>query len=224
MEPAFRSQEALPVQVRTGLYFVDVESYQEHDGAFTATVDLRLKWKDGRLAYDPKTAPSGFVEFRDDKAVAKLSGQWAPQVEFSNMTGDLVFQNQLLRIYPDGHVEWLRRAKGQFRSEVEPQNFPFDRQQLAVHLTVRNENERRVTLDFRQDDLDFSGVESTVNIPGWKLGLVNFSRSPISGFYGESNARVIAALGISRDTRPRPWSHLSFRSWPPCSSPSWPST
>lgn len=192
----------LPVQVRTGLYFIDVESYQEHDGTFAATVDLRLKWKDGRLAYDLKTAPSGFVEFRDDKALAKLAEQWAPLVELSNSVGDPVFQNQLLRVYPDGQVEWLRRVKGQFRSEVAPENFPFDHQQLAVHLTVRNENERRVTLDFRQDDLDFSGVESTVNIPGWKLGLVNISRSPIAGFYGESNARLIAALGISRALGP----------------------
>ncbi len=192
----------LPVQVRAGLYFVDLESYQEHDGTFAATVDLRLQWKDGRLAYDPQTAPSGFMEFRDDNAVAQLSTQWAPQVELSNMTDAPVFQNQLLRIYPDGRVEWLQRVKGQFRSEVELQNFPFDRQQLAIHLTVRNENERRVTLDFRQDDLDFSGVESTVKIPGWRLGLVNISRSPIAGFYGESNARLIAALDISRTLGP----------------------
>lgn len=192
----------LPVQVRTGLYFVEVSKVDEGEEVFNATVDLRLRWKDTRLKFDPARAPAGFLEFRAREAAAKLDAIWHPPVELTNLQGEATQTEEALRIYPDGRAELLKREKGTFETSFDPQNFPFDRQKLTVEVAVRGESSDRVALDYRQDDLDFSGVASKAELAEWTFGLVDFQRSPVSGFYGESHSRLLAELSIQRKAGP----------------------
>jgi hypothetical protein len=49
--------KGLPVVVLMGLRYVEVNSIDETEDAYTATVDLRLRWQDLRLQYPPESAP-----------------------------------------------------------------------------------------------------------------------------------------------------------------------
>lgn len=190
--------KGLPVIVRVGMYFVDIDSISENDSAFTATIDLRLRWVDLRLRYAPLEAPSGFKEFRGAEAEAKLSEIWVPGVELANVIDAPSYQAQGLRIFPDGKVELIQRTKAQFSMSFEVERFPFDRQKLKVEVFSRKENAERVRLEFRQEDLDFSRVSEEVELTGWVLGLVDIQPAPQVGWYGESYSRLWVSLEVVR--------------------------
>jgi hypothetical protein len=188
----------LPLVVRAGLAFVEVEGIDENKESFPATVDLRLSWLDLRLRYPAEEAPIGYREWRGDAATARLATIWSPNVDLANLRGEPTRQSRSLRLYPDGRVELLRRVTGTFGSPLDVERFPFDRQQLRVELVSQHETEDKVTLDYRQDDLLFSRADPGIEIAGWVLGAVNMTRDPLAGWYGERYARLRVALEVDR--------------------------
>lgn len=192
--------KGLPVVIRAGLFFVEVSSIDENEGNFTATVDLRLRWQDPRLRVPPESIAGEYVERRGPAAEARVAEIWTPELRLSNMIGDAAHQTRGLREYPDGSVEMMLRTTGQFSTAFDTERFPFDRQKLAVALTLERDNLDLVTLDYHQDDLDFSRVSPDVTLDGWTPGLVNLWRDPIGGWHGESHARVWFALDVDRES------------------------
>jgi hypothetical protein len=188
----------LPLAVRAGLAFIDVEGIDENKESFTATVDLRLSWLDPRLRYPAEEAPIGYREWRGEAATAQLATIWSPEIGLANLRGEPTRESRGLRLYPDGRVELLRRVAGSFGSSFDVQRFPFDRQQLQVELVSQDETADKVTLDYRQDDLLFSRADPGIEIGGWTVGAVNLTRDPLSGWYGESYARLRVTLEVNR--------------------------
>ncbi len=188
----------LPVVVRAGLGFVNVEAIDENDETFTATVDLRLQWTDLRLRYPAAETPAGYREWRGAEVDTQLAAMWHPQIGIANLRGEPARQSRSLRLYPDGRVEMLRRVSATFAAALDVRRFPFDRQLLAVELVSERETANQVLLDYRQDDLAFSRADPAINIPGWDLGVVTLARDPLPGWYGESYARLRVALEVDR--------------------------
>jgi hypothetical protein len=188
----------LPLVVRAGLAFVDVEAIDENKESFTGTVDLRLSWLDLRWRYPAQEAPIGYREWRGEAATAQLATIWHPEIGLLNLRGEPTRQSWSLRLYPNGRVELLRRTSGTFGSPLDVQRFPFDRQQLQVELVSQDETADKLTLDYRQDDLLFSRADPDIAIGGWTIGAVNLIRAPLAGWYGESYARLRVALEVDR--------------------------
>ncbi|MCX6024056.1 MAG: hypothetical protein NTZ05_20460 [Chloroflexi bacterium] len=198
--PAAPADKGLPVLVRTALSVMEIASVNENDGLFTGTVDLRLRWEDSRLGYPPAEAPpGGFVDLRGDLADARLAEIWAPSVALANLIDTPTHQVRRLRISPDGRVELMQRTTGRFATSFNVEKFPFDRQELTVDLVERREPLHRLALDFRQDDVEFSQVAPGITIDGWRTGLLHLRRDPMPAWYGESQARVHAAMEINRE-------------------------
>ena len=187
----------LPVIVRTGLRFDQIDSIDENERSCTATVDLRLRWRDARLAY-PKEDGAVFQNFKDAAAEARLAAMWAPKVELANTIGSPTFRTVSLRIYPDGQVELMQRTSSKFATSFDPQRFPFDQQKLAAEIVVRGDDQERVVLDYHQDDLDFSASGSDRKLDRWALGLTNIRREPLPGLYDTLHARLWIELQIRR--------------------------
>lgn len=187
----------LPVIVRTGLRFEQISAIDENEGSCSATVDLRLRWQDARLAY-PKEDGSAFQNFKDAAAEARMAGMWTPRVELANTIGSPAFRTTSLRIYPDGRVELMQRTTTKLATSFDPQRFPFDQQKLGVEVVVRGEDQDRVALDYHQDDLEFSGSGSDRNPDRWALGLTNIRREPLPGLYGVLHSRLWVELQIRR--------------------------
>ena len=165
--------KGLPVVVLMGLRYVEVDSIDETEDAYTATVDLRLRWQDLRLQYPPESAPQGFLEFRDEAAAAKIAEIWTPVVSLQNLSGEPSQQMRALRIFPDGRVETTVRTTGTFKTPFDVERFPFDRQRLEVQAVSRRESIERLSLEFEQEDLDFSqppeSNSSPTGCPGWSV-------------------------------------------------------
>jgi hypothetical protein len=195
--PSLPLGSGLPVIIRTGLRFEEIADINENERSCTATVDLRLRWTDTRLAY-PKEDGALYQNFNDAGAETRMAAMWVPRVELANTIGTPSFRSVSLRIYPDGRVELMQRTTSKFATTFHPQRFPFDQQVLGIEIVVRGEDQDRVALDYRQDDLTFSAAAPNWNLDRWKLGLTNIRREPLPGLYGALHSRLRVELHIRR--------------------------
>ena len=190
--------KGLPVLVRTGLYFQSIKEFDENDGHFSGTVDMRLRWNDSRLSYPAETTPRGYQEFRGPDADKKITEIWVPEVAFINLKDSPSYRATNLRIFPDGQVELMQRTTGQFVVPIDASDFPFDKQILGVEIVMRRETSREASLVVLQDDLDFSLAAKDTSVDGWTLGHVNVKRVPYEGWYGASHSGVVVELDVTR--------------------------
>ena len=190
--------KGLPVVVRMGLRYVEVTSIDEAEATYTATVDLRLRWQDLRLQYPPESAPEGFLQFRDEAATAKMAQIWTPAISLWNLSGEPSQQMHGLRIFPDGRVEMILRTRATFETPFDVERFPFDRQGLQVEVVSSREGVQRLSLEFEQDDLDFSQAPASSELPDWVSGVVSLKRDLVNGWYGEYLARATVSLAVQR--------------------------
>src|SRR6202140_322876 len=192
--------KGLPVMVRVGLYFQSITAFDDNEGTFTGTVDMRLRWEDPRLRYPAETTPRGFQEYRGPKADQKLKEVWVPRVAFTNLKESPSYQATSLRIFPSGWVEAMQRTTGQFTIPMDSGAFPFDKQTLGVEVTVRRETTGEASLVVLQEDIDFSRPAQDLSIDGWTPGLVNVKRYTQPGWYGEFHSGLVVGLAVARNS------------------------
>lgn len=191
--------KGLPVMVRTGLYFQSVTAFDDNEGIFNGTVDMRLRWEDPRLRYAAETTPGGFQEYRGSKADQKLKEIWVPRVALTNRKESPTDQATSLRIFPNGWVELMQRTTGRFTVPIDSGAFPFDKQTLGVEVTVSRETTGEASLVVLQEDIDFSRPAQDLSIEGWTPGFVNIKRYTQPGWYGEFHSGLIVGLTVARD-------------------------
>jgi len=188
----------LPVIVQAAASFLTLESFDENAGTFRATVDVRLRWTDPRLARSGPDMGAPPETLRDSAAAARMREIWVPPVVLSNQSGEAALSDYGLRIYPTGRVELLRRVTADFSVGVDVARFPFDRQNLAVDMAVSGLTIAEVALRFDQSDIDYSRPSANAELPGWSVGLVDLKNAPQPGWYNGTHARVSASLDIAR--------------------------
>ena len=190
--------KGLPVTVRTGICFQSVTSLDDNEGAFTGTIDLRLRWEDPRLRYPAETTPRGFKEYRGADADQELKEIWTPPVALTNLK-EQSYQTTGIRIFPTGLVESMQRTTGKFTIPIDAESFPFDKQSLSVNVSVRGETTGAVALVVLQEDIDFSRPAQDLSIDGWTPGLVNIRRYTEPGWYGEFHSGLVVGLTVARN-------------------------
>ncbi len=186
--------------VRAAVYFLHVESFDDNEGLFEATTDVRLTWEDPRLRYPASEGLNGYKEFRISAAEAELSRIWSPTVRYVNRVGEPSLEERRLRILPDGTVEVIVRSTAVYKTRVDVARFPFDQQALQVEIAVYEQTVEAVNLIYRSEDVTFTRAARDLDMAGWTAGLVNLRRDVIKGWNGDRYATVIAALDVKRIT------------------------
>ena len=125
------------------------------------------------------------MQFRDEAAAAKIAEIWTPVVSLQNLSGEPSQQMHALRIFPDGRVEMMVRTRATFKTPFDVERFPFDRQRLQVEVVSSRESVERLSLEFEQDDLDFSQPPASNELRDWVAGVVSLRRDVVNGWYGE---------------------------------------
>lgn len=197
--PALPTGRGLPVAVRVALFFNHLESFDDNQGTFEATTDLRLTWEDPRLSYPAAEGLHGYKEFRMSAAEAQLARIWSPELRFVNRLGEPSACERRLRIMPDGTVEMIMRSTAVYKTEIDVARFPFDHQPLRIDVAVHEETTDAVDLIFRAADVNYTGATRELAVPGWKPGLVNLRRYLIKGWNGDRYAAVSTTLDLRRD-------------------------
>jgi len=188
----------LPVQVHVGVVFADLQGVDENEQLFDATLDVRVTWRDRRLAYPAAETPSGFRGFRAEDAEAQLSRMWEPRLRLANLEGEPRHLVRGLRIRPDGQIELLTRVMGTFHAQFDVERFPFDRQQLRVEIAADGIPRELAMLVFRQEDLDYTRYTSGLEADGWHAHSVDLARRRVQGWHGETHDVVDATLVVER--------------------------
>lgn len=196
--PTLPTGKGLPVVVGTAVFFLDLKSFDDTKGEFECTTDLRLTWTDLRLRYPASDSFKGYKELRGKDAEEQLTKIWVPNVEVTNRLETQGYVGRRLRLFPDGRVELTTRTTGKYKTKVEPERFPFDRQILPLDMIVREDTTDEVVLRFSQEDVEFSHAAGTLALDGWKAGLVDMRSEIVAGWNGDRYSRAVGALAIDR--------------------------
>lgn len=197
-EPTIPMGKGLPVVVRIAFFFLELKELDDTKGEFEAITDMRLHWSDLRLAFPLKEAPRGYKEYRGSAAEKFLATIWKPQVEPTNRLEVDDSVGRRVRIYPNGDVETIERRSARYKIKIDAQRFPFDRQYLKLDYIVREDTTDAVILDYENDDVEWSRTAKEATLDGWRLGLVDLSRSVVPGWNGDRYSRVSASLFVDR--------------------------
>jgi hypothetical protein len=201
-ETALPAENGLPIRVKAAVTFAEIESFNENNATFKATVDVRLRWQVLSLRRPAAEATDPPRVFRGAQAQAELATLWVPTVELTNQRGNPSYTTLGLRIYPDGQVELTRRTTAEFTTPHDVERFPFDRQKLAIELAIRDQTADVGALGVDQRDLDASRAAAGTHLEGWTLLHVTLRGEPLTGWYGATHAHVVAALEIARHPGP----------------------
>lgn len=196
--PSLPRDKGLPITVQAGASVLSIESFDENTGTLRATVDLRLRWNDSRLAAPADAGGAPPETLRGAAAEARMKDIWIPPVRIANQTGEALRSEYGLRIYPSGPAELLRRVTADFTVGVDVQRFPFDRQKLTIEITADTLTTAEMQLRFDQSDIDYSRPSANAELAGWSIGLIDLKSAPLPGWYNGSHARIVAALDIKR--------------------------
>ena len=102
--------KGLPVRVNVGVFFLELAAFDDTKGEWEATVDVRLRWNDPRLAYDKKQTLRGYREFLGKAAEAELEDLDADDRRQEPHRGGRVHRSPAAHL-PDRHRQRRSRAR-----------------------------------------------------------------------------------------------------------------
>jgi hypothetical protein len=106
--------------------------------------------------------------------------------------------DQGLFIYDDGTVVLIQRVKGVFDANYRLGAFPFDTQNLAVHIVSERYNTNQITLVQEQRDLDNSGLRKDMSLLSWLPKRLKFVTSWTRGWNGQFFPEMQAQIVLAR--------------------------
>ena len=159
-DPARRPDpEGKPTEVGIGIYVIDIERVDDVDRSFRADLVAILRWRDPRLATSVQR--SGLHECRVPREEV-----WNPAIVLFNQGS---YDRQLpdvVRVDPEGRVEYTHRFRGSLRSPLRLQEFPLDTQVLPITFLSLEYGPEQLKLAF--DETAPSRAEAFA-IAGWNV-------------------------------------------------------
>lgn len=191
--------KAPPRQVELGVYILDITDIDEPGGKFTLHVLLSTGWRDPAQVHD---GPEPKV-FREDAAVEAVNAAWRPMVEFNRTTAPAELHHALLRIHPDGRVNFERHLTVQIATSLDLRKLPFDTQTLAIELESFQHLADAVELVLPAENLR---ITPRISLPQWQPGALKGEVKPIFRVvYDETYSRATVTLEVKR--------HIQFYIW-----------
>jgi hypothetical protein len=148
--PVFVTPPHMPTQVEIGIYLVDlveVSAPSDPFPTFKAEVFMDLKWHDPRLAFDAAQVGDEREVFVEHEAQLELERIWWPDMQFENAQGERHTESRQLVIHHDGKIEYAERFQGVFSVDMHLAKFPFDHQQLTIHVESFSWDSRYVVFE-----------------------------------------------------------------------------
>lgn len=194
--------QAVPVHPREaelGVYILDITDIDEPGGKFTLHVLLGVYWQDSAQAHDGKEPRI----FREDAAIEEVNTIWRPMIEFNRTTAPAEIHHSLLRIKPEGRVEFERQMTVQIATQLDLRKLPFDTQRLKLELESFQHLAGDLTLTLPPENLRMA---KQISLPQWAPGKLTSRIEPrYRDEYDETYSRVTVSLDVKR--------HVQFYIW-----------
>ena len=157
---------AAPIVVEVGLRIDQITSIDQKAENFGIVGDLRLKYRDPKLAFNEAECACSVKLLHPDEVIALAKQQrtaW-PESYFSNKQGRIFFDIQLAEVFPDGTVEYFERFSATFQApDFDFRRFPFDDQLFFVRVASFFPEEYIVFADMG----DWSGLGNQLGEEEW---------------------------------------------------------
>lgn len=189
-----------PIKVQIDQFLLQVESIDGATESFRGSVFVSLTWHDPRMSFDAALFGAQEVLFSGDAAEAQLATQWSPQVQISNLTDAATTFDQTLIIKSDGTVRYDRRIVGTFSSEMELSRFPYDRQDLHIHLESSSWDNSQMRLTLPEVSAQKESEVDLGPIRGWNLLSLETSLSDRPYIAGEKYSCFTSTLKVQRQS------------------------
>jgi hypothetical protein len=189
------SGPATPRKVELGVHILDITDIDEPGGKFTLHVLLGVYWQDDAQAHDG----TGPKVFREDIAIEEVNTIWRPMVEFNRTTAPAELHHSLLRIYPNGRVEFERQLTVQIATQLDLRKLPFDTQQLTLELESFQYLADQVEVVLPAQNLR---IAKHISLPQWEPGKLTGQVAPeYRAEYNETYSRATVILEVKRHTQ-----------------------
>jgi len=184
-----------PRKAELGVYILDITDIDEPGGKFTLHVLLGTYWQDPAQAFDGKEPKV----FREDAATDEVNTIWRPMVEFNRTTAPAELHHALLRIHPDGRVEYERQLTVQIATMLDLRKLPFDTQRLKIELESFQHLAGTVELTLPPENLR---ITKQISLPQWAPGRLTSEVKPnYREEYDETYSRATVTLEVTRHTQ-----------------------
>jgi hypothetical protein len=186
---------AAPRKAELGVYILDITDIDEPGGKFTLHVLLSTSWQDPERVFAGK-APK---IFREEAATEEVNTGWRPMVEFNRTTAPTDLHHALLRVHPDGRVEYERHLTAQIATEMDLRKLPFDTQYLKIELESFQYLASAMELTLPAENLR---IAARISLPQWQPGKLSGEVQPVyRQVYDETYSRATVTLEVKRHTQ-----------------------
>lgn len=186
---------AAPRQAELGVYILDITDIDEPGGKFTLHVLLGTYWDDPSRAFEG-TEPK---ILREDAAVEEANSGWRPMAEFNRTTAAPELQHALLRIRPNGRVEYERHLTVEIATNLDLRKLPFDTQYLQIELESFQHLAGQVEFVLPPENLR---ITHRISLPQWQVGKLSAEVKPVyRQVYDETYSRATVTLEVKRHTQ-----------------------
>ncbi len=185
-----------PIKIGVAVFVNNITKVNDQGSTFEGSLDLQLRWKNTDLAFNAQEMGTNRMEFDHDSATKKLASIWTPALTLANANIQSIEQG--LFIYADGTVVLIQRVKGVFDAKYRLDAFPFDTQNLPVHIDSERYNTNQIALVQEQRDLDNSGLRKDINLLSWQPKRLKFAASHTRGWNGQFFPEMQAQIVLAR--------------------------
>ena len=123
-----------PTVVHVSLQVDDIIRISEKEETLSFQSQLRLRWRDPRLAFSEKKEGASVKIFSGQAVSNKLDTIWTPDLVLSQSRGKVVVGAQLLKIHSDGSVYFRKRLYATIGIQLALTDFPLDSQTIGFKL------------------------------------------------------------------------------------------
>lgn len=124
-----------PTEVQLLIYLVDVDELDSADQSFAASVYFDARWKNPLLRHKgPGPINRG------------LSEVWNPRLTIIGQQAAWKSYPDAVEIEPDGTVIHRQKVWGRFSQPLKLRDFPFDQQELSIHMVAAGLSEEQVKM------------------------------------------------------------------------------
>ncbi len=151
------------ITVKIGLFVIDIMDIRDVSQTYEADVLFHYSWRDHRLSKDSIGRSMENCEFR-------LNEIWHPEIVEINIVKVSKFFNEIAVLVDDnGNLNYRQRYLGEFTSNLDYKDFPFDRQILKFTLAAKGKEADNINFDIDKDNVT---MRQSISIEGWAISIL----------------------------------------------------
>ena len=172
---------------------LDIVEISEGSKTVELEAILTVSWQDDRLRFDPAEAGAEELVYQGDYQFSEIATGWWPQLFLRNESGAYERQGMLLRVRPDGAVQYDEEFRAVAEVEMDLRRIPFDDQVFTLVFEPLGFAADQVHLE---PDPDWTSTRSDhVSVRQWTIGQVTGAAEEVD--LGMQSGREVAVSAVS---------------------------